>query len=515
MMKWSGRCIVLFLLFPMVFLLSLAAEAPAQGTGMPLSLKEAIKGAVEKNLDVKAELYSPAAAEATLRGNRGIYNPSFTLQTSYQDSTTQPASTFLSGGTAVNRQRDLNARVGVTQLLPSGGTVGLNFDNDWFRNNLPMDRGFLTDYWQSQLSLDFGQPLLKNFGREATDINISIARFAREGTLEQFKQKLIDIVAQVRNAYFKLYSLRQALAVQQTSLKLAEKILADTRAQVKAGVLPAMEILSSEFGVATRQRDLNVAEQAVKDQEDAVRVLVQMKTPEEIVTTDVPSRTAYRVDLQDELRRALAERPDLKALLATLRSDRLQARVARNQTLPDLSFNASVAATGLHSEFNRDLEKVGSGKYPVWQVGLQLNYPFGNDAAKNAAIRSRLQVGQDQARIAALRESIGNDVRSAVRALRTSFKQIEVTDRGRAYAEERLKAYIKKNAVGLATTKDVLDVENDLVAAKNNQIQALADYAAAKTRLWQVTGELLQKEGIIFTGKKVGRLYRRAAGEGD
>ncbi len=514
-MKWSGCCRRLLAAVSAVFLVALAVAASAQEPPVHLTLKEAIRGAVEKNLDVRAELYNPAAAEATFRGTRGIYNPQFSLEASYQDSTTPTTSTFLTGGTSTREERDLNASAGATQLLSSGATVGLSLNNDWIRNNLPMQEGFLTDYWESQLSLNLSQPLLKNFGREATEINISVARFGKKEALDQFKQKLLDVIAQVRNAYFKLYSLRQALDVQQTSLKLAEKVLADTRAQVKAGVLPAMEILNAEFGVASRQRDLNLAEQAVKDQEDVVRLLLQLKAPGEIIPADVPSRTLYQVDTAAEIRRALAERPDLKSLQTALQSDKLQARVARNQTLPDLSLKASVASSGLHSDWDRDFQQIGSVDYPVWQVGMQLTYPFGNDAAKNTAIRNRLQVGQTRVQIFSLEETIGNDVRSAVRALQTSYKQIEVTDRGRAYAEERLKAYIKKNAVGLATTKDVLDVENDLVSAKNDQIQALADYADAKTRLWQVTGELLQREGITFSADAVNRLYQEAAKGGE
>jgi outer membrane protein TolC len=75
------------------------------------------------------------------------------------------------------------------------------------------------------------------------------------------------------------------------------------------------------------------------------------------------------------------------------------------------------------------------------------------------------------------------------------------------YAEERLKAFIRKNEVGLATTKDVLDVENDLANAKNNQITALVVYNDAITQLWQVTGEILEREGIRIIENDADKLY--------
>ena len=58
-----------------------ATHAAAQEEGRRLSLKEAIKLAVENNLDVRAELYNPASAQADLSGSMGIYNPLLLLQT--------------------------------------------------------------------------------------------------------------------------------------------------------------------------------------------------------------------------------------------------------------------------------------------------------------------------------------------------------------------------------------------------------------------------------------------------
>ena len=62
----------------------------------------------------------------------------------------------------------------------------------------------------------------------------------------------------------------------------------------------------------------------------------------------------------------------------------------------------------------------------------------------------------------------------------------------------------------MATTKDVFDVENDLVAAKGNQIQALVDYNNAITGLWHVTGELLDRQGITLNEHQDDPLYDSA-----
>jgi outer membrane protein TolC len=478
------------------------APGLAQDGTLKLTLKEAIRLAVEKNLDVQAALYTPASAEADIYKNLGIYNPLLSLQANYQDSTTLSSYSFITGGEPVGRQRSTAYNSGVSQLVPTGGTVGAAFDNSWNHENFG-----ISNYFQSDVTMTFTQPLLKSFGRENTEININVARFSREGALEQFKAKLLDTISQVKSQYYQLYSLRENLEVKRTSLNLVETILKNTNAQVKAGVLPSMEILNAEFGVASQQKNLIDAERALKDQVDNLRVLLQLQDVTDIVPTDTPYRENYSVDENQAIQLALASRPDLRQQRVTLKTSELQSRVARNQTLPELDFNASAAFTGLDNNYNRDLERVGSGRYPIWIAGLKLTYPIGNDSAKNDYIKSKLAVAQNKTQVKSLEETISRDVRIAVRAVRSGYLQLDVTARGRAYAKEVLQAYIKKQKVGLATTKDVLDELNNLVTAQGNEIQAVTDYNNAIVNLWKATGELLDREGITLGEKEADSLY--------
>jgi outer membrane protein TolC len=162
------------------------APALAQDGTLKLTLKEAIRLAVEKNLDVQAALYTPASAEADIYKNLGIYNPLLSLQANYQDSTTLSSYSFITGGEPVGRQRSTTYNSGVSQLVPTGGTIGAAFDNSWNHENFG-----ISNYFQSDVTMTFTQPLLKSFGRENTEININVARFSREGALEQFKAKLL------------------------------------------------------------------------------------------------------------------------------------------------------------------------------------------------------------------------------------------------------------------------------------------------------------------------------------
>lgn len=469
----------------------------AEPAPVRLTLNDAVRLSFERNLDLKVELYNPAQAQADIYRALGIYDPVLNASVNYSRSSTTETFFF----TPINIDT-FSATAGVTQQLPTGGTLMVSGSSGWISNS--------NSYYNNGFSVSASQPLLRNFGRETTELNIEVARFGKEGSLARYRTKLADTVAQVRNDYFKLYNLRELLQVKRTSLALAQKILEETRGRVKAGVLPAMEILNAEFSAASREKEVIDAERAVRDQVDVLRLSLQLENVADIETAEPPMRELVTQAEPEALTRALSNRPELAAQRANLQIDELQRRVAKNRTLPDLSVTANFGFQGYDPHFGGAYERTLKADFPTWGIGLQFSYPIGNRAAENDYIKSKLVLEQAQTQLRSLESGVANEVRAALRLVGTSFRQIEVTSRGTAYAEERLRAFRTKNAVGLATTKDVFDVENDLVSAKANQIQALVDYNNALTALWRVTGELLERQGIRVSAAQADELYQRA-----
>lgn len=468
-----------------------AADQP-----LKLSLGEAIRMAAEKNLDVRAELYTSAQFEAEINRNRAIYDPLLNIQTNYSDTVTpvtDSTTTFSSRGNFFQLNTSLS------QLFWTGATASLAFNNSYTSaTSFTLEKYF----WQSSLGVTLSQPLLKNAGRENTELNISISRFSKFASLEHFKNLLLNTVTQVRTEYFKLYSLREQLEVRKVSLALARKILSETKARAATG----MDVLSAEYGVTLREKALIDAEKSVSDQVDVLRLLLQLHEQGDIVITDPPRKEQYLPDQNEAIQHALS-RPDIKELQRSLDISELKTRVFHNNLKPDLSFNITGSLVGQNRNYGNALDGIGSVDYPAWGVGLILNYPLGNHAAENNYRKSRLKNAQIALQIRSLEDNAKTDVLTSLRAIASTYKQLEVAARGRAFAEERLRAYMRKNAAGQATTKDVMDVENDVVTAKNDQIIAAVTYDNAITRYMQVTGELLEKEGIRVVEGDADRLY--------
>lgn len=476
--------------------LSLPATVYCLEVPLSLTLNAAIRMAVEKNLDVRAELYNPAQFEADINRYRSIYDPVLALETNYTESSTE---TFSSAGKAVN-SKALTLNSSISQLLWTGGTASIIFNNGYTNSNVVTG-------WQTGVGVSISQPLLNNMGREATEIAINVSRSSKFASLERYNSRLLSTVAQVRTEYYKLHSLREERDVKKVSLELSRKILSETRARVTAGVLPAMEILNAEFGAVTREKELIDAERAVSDQVDVLRLLLQIDAEvSDLQTVDLPPRERIDVIESDAIQKAL-NRPDIREQKRNLELNEFQTRNLSQKTRPDLALTASTQLTGLDREYQKNMDKVLTFDYPVWSVGLNFSYPLGNGAAENEYRKSKLKSEQLTVQLRALEENSSKEVKAAIRGIAAGYKQIEVADRGTAFAEERLKAFIRKNEVGLATTKDVLDVENDLAVSKSNQIKAVVGYANALTTYWQVTGELLEREGIRVVEGDADKLY--------
>jgi outer membrane protein TolC len=482
-----------------IFLFVLTVVTEARGDVLNLTLKEALKMALERNLELRSELYNPAIATAEIIKNLGIYDTLFSFTGNYQDS-----ETYLADRTVGSLKKTLNLSPGISQLIPSGAKIGLAYNNAHIETNSSYST--YPDYWQSDITLSLSQPLLKNFGREPTELNILVAEKTKEESIKRVASKVYAIIAQVKIEYFKLRSLREDLSSKKLSVGLAQRILNEIQERVKAGMLPPMEILNAEYGLALREKELIDAEKGVRDQVNLLRKLLQINGKKDIFAIDAPGLEKVVADEDESIRKALSLRPEIDELKFQLAAAEIQDRVSASNTRPDLNFNASFALTGLANGYGRNMDRLGSADYPVWSVGIQFQYPLGNRTAEGEAKKNKLKVEQTRFQLDNLASAVATEVREAVGGVESSYKQLEVTARGKTFAEERLKAYMLKNTVGLATTKEVLDVENELATARSNEIKAHVTYVSAVTQLLKSTGELLEKEGITINGKTIEEL---------
>ena len=475
---------------------------PAVAEPVLLTVDDAVRLAVDRNLGLQVETYNPAIAATDIRRARSIYDPTLSALLDHRGENRQAGPS-----TAVaERTRFFDANASLDQLLPTGATASASFTNFWSKDNLGLST---SRFAQPELILSLSQPLLKGFGKQVTERGITTADDAMELSLAAWNQRALDTAAEARNRFLTLVKAREGLATRNASLAVARRVHEENEARVKAGVLAAFELQDSELGVLQREKDLLDAELAERDAADQLRLTLHLPAGTELEPAGTSWTDVQDPSEEDALGIAQRRRPDLSRARTALRTAEFNEKISHNLVLPALSLEGSAGVTGTATDYGDAIDDLKSGKSPNWSVGLRFVVPLGNGAARADVAAARLKTSQARVGVAVLEESAGLEIRTALRALETRRKQEEVSLKGVSVAETRLASFLKRGKLGLATTKDVLDAEANLTQARDNLSSARADFQSALTSLWKSTGELLDRHGVLIDEKTIASRARK------
>lgn len=498
-----------FLFIALAMLPALFSPAPAlaQQDAIDLGIRDVVETALANNLDIEIERFNPDIKSADVVSALGEFDPIFSLEYSYEeDESPQTTSEGLasSAGTTETVRTDLSLAVG--GKLNTGTEYGLSFDRERSqftqRDTLSGDVSNPSEY-NLDLTFTLTQPLLKDFGREVNTADLRIARGRKDMSVEDFRTRVIDVIAEAQSAYWDLVAAIRNLEVSEQSLALAEYLLKENRIRLEVGAMAPLEVLQAETGVAQREEEVIVARSFVKDAEDNLkRILNLPKDVEEwklgINPTDVPEFSEREIDLLGELQTALEKRPDFIKSRMQIENDLIDERFAGNQLLPTADVTVEGTYLAVNEEFDDAFDDITGGEALSWQAGLTMEYPIGNRTAKGEREKARLERRQSEKESDSLRLSIIVEVNKAVRDIRTSLKRFEVTGKAVELAEESLKAERKKLEVGVSTSHDVLEFEEELADVQRRRILAGLDHAKALINLARATGTLLEKNDIVI-----------------
>jgi outer membrane protein len=483
-----------------LLLLGLAALFPqpvlSRAQDIPVTVEDAVRMAVENNLDLRVQTFNPAIASTGIQSARSIYDTQFATLLDYrgQNNQANPDSNL------VARSHDFGFDITLQQLVPSGGTASAVFNSAWYQDNFGTPS---SQYVQPQFAVSFSQPVLRGLGKEVTEQGITLAEDSANASIAVWRQQAENTAAVASSRFYVLHNARENLETRKSSLAVARRIHEENEARVKAGVLASFELLDSELGVLARESELLESERAVLDASDALKVFLQYPAPGTLVPTGGIAPEKVPLTAEQATAVAMQKRPELVKARVTVQSAEFSEKVSRNFVLPSLALSGSAGVAGLGSAYSGALGDMTSGKYPEWSVGVNFSYPIGNSAAEADLAANRLKAAQSRAGLKAVEESVALEVRTALRALETRYRQIEVARKGVTVAEVRFDSYVKRQRLGLATTKNLLETEAQMVQAKEVLSGALAAFRIALAELYRSMGELLDRYGLRIDDKSI------------
>ena len=491
-----------------------------------ITLSEVIERALANDPDLRISRIEREEAGFSVRSAQGAYDPLLGFN-AYRTHAVVPVASII-GGTETGKltQTEFAGAPQISGLVPTGGTYSLTFTNS--RQKTDSDFTTLNPLYPTSLSLNLTQPLWRGLRFDENRYRVQVARKNQQLSLEQLRQRIIEVVTQAVSAYWELDYAAHNLDVQTEAVRLAERQYESNRRQAEQGILAPVDVVAAETQVATFQQGLFAAQQLLTQAENNLKTLMLPNRTDLLWGMGLTVETALTAEvkppsLEEAIARALKSRPELSSNALALEVNKLDARLSQEQTKPRVDAYANLSAAGLAGvaaqlganplaaffppgtvfvppllmgNYGQSLSTLAAGTFPTAQLGVKVSLPLRNRTAESQAAISlaegrRLRALQDQIGMA-----IEADVRNALQAVLATQSRLDAAGLARRSAEEQYSSEQRQFQAGTSTVFLVLQRQTDLVAARSREVRARADAGEAIANLDRATAGTTEARGI-------------------
>jgi outer membrane protein TolC len=424
-----------------------------------MSLKDAVRLALEKNKSMAASVAAQRAAESRIAEARSGYLPKVNYSESWARSD-NPVFVFSS-------------------LLTQHQFGEQNFQIG------PLNRPDFLNNFQSQVTAD---ETVYDGGQ--TRHALRSAELAKDLASEEGRRTQMEVIASVIQSYHdSLLGVEQLNATNQ-AMRSAEADLDRAQAIRAAGMSTDADVLSIRVHLAgvheqqiRRAADLDVARAALND-----ALGLPLDTPHTLSMRLAPLNLPPAL-LAEYERNALAGRPEAHlAKLATSLAGN-QAAAAHSNLLPQVN---------VHAAFEADRQSFYDKGGANWLVSIGLRWNLFNGFSDKARTEeSNFALRRSKADQAHADSAIQLQVRRAYADLRAGAQRIEVTDAAVAEAEESLRITQNRYEAGFSTVTDLLRTETALLDARTRRLAAIHDQRVAAAMLELAAGTLTESSEVL------------------
>ncbi len=519
-----------------------------RGEQTPLSLLAAIEMALENNTQIEISRIDVQLSQFDLAAARGVYDPQLASENYLQRATTPVASIIGGGANGSVRETQLVSSNGLTGFTPvGGGSYQISFDSSRLTTNNLFTN--LNPQFPSSLTATYTQPLLRGLFFDDRRRRIEVAQETITLSDAQFRQRTIEIIAQVESAYWDLVFALKNREVQLSAVEQARRQVESNQRQVDQGTLAAIDVVEAETQVATFEQEVFRAEEQVSRAENTLKTLLLPRRNAPLWNQAILPTTPIRIDpprvpLEEAIQSALTNRPELDLLEANAEINRINTRFFRDQTRPQIDLVATAGVVGLAGTvvqnttspftrnnelltqwvnelstraglpplpdapplgtipagliggYNQSLSNLFGFNYPTARFGFRFSLPLGNRTAEANLGRSLAEGRRILTQRAQQEQTIEADVRNTMQAMRSVEARLRAAAAARSAAEQQYASERRRFEAGLSTVFLVLQRQTDLVTAKGRELQAQTDLSKAVAEFQRAIGRTLQSNRI-------------------
>ncbi|KMW74371.1 membrane protein [Photorhabdus luminescens subsp. luminescens] len=432
-----------------------------------LTLSDAIYLGLRNNRLIRSAYLDRIAQKFDLRVAEDRFTPKLLINSRY---------------IAARNQSDRYRQSEITPTSTLLGEYGTRFSLSWTNRTTWADNAGRSR--NDGVSFSVIQPLLRGAGKDVATAPVRLAQLMEQTNRLNLKATVSQTITQVIMAYRELLRAQEQLQIARDALERSRQLLEVNKAMISAGRMAAFEIVQTEADVAMQELSAEEAANQLDTSRLELLRLLALDLQTQVKATDRLEAKRVDINLIQAQHLAQEQQPSYLTQLITAEQAAINLTVARNERLWDVSLVGGASQV-------RD--RTGSNSSRNWEnyAGVQVEIPIGDLSQRQAEVRARVDVQNQDIRLAEAKQSLERNVGNAVRDIGTRWRQYEIAQRARDLSLRKLEIEREKLTVGRSSNFQVLSFETDLRNAENVRLNALITYLNAQAELDETLGTTL------------------------
>jgi outer membrane protein TolC len=296
------------------------------------------------------------------------------------------------------------------------------------------------------------------------------ARLGVDYSAIQFEIERQDLTLDVYDAYYQLVQGEKLLEVADSSIRALEALRNQTMEFYKAGVVPKVDVLSTEGQLAQAKIQRTQALNEIGKSKATLNYLLRypQETPIDVVQDTTYQPNSYSIPAIYSI--AAANRLEIRQANISVEQAMALVNSAKSDLLP------SVSLQGQGSRLNDDWNTFDPEAVNTWQIQGILSWTFDmfrrrETVQERRASQARTFVAREQ-----LVEQVMQEVKTAYLDMRRSESDIENSRKAVEFRRENFRINQERYKEQVATYIEVLDAQRQLSAAEGDLITSLIGY---------------------------------------
>jgi outer membrane protein len=419
---------------------------------------------------------SPASAETLAEAIALAYDSNPTLQA---QRATQRAldENWVQARSGYRPQASITGGVAYADIRTPGQGDFVDTNGDGVRDTLVAGR---RDDNSATATLQLSQPLYTG-GRVAAAVNAAEADIL--SGREQLRRTEASVVQSVIQAYADTRRDQEGLRIREENVRVLQRQLDESKARFDVGEITRTDVAQSEARLAAADAQLSQA-QAQLASSRAVYAAVVGQNPGDLAA-EPPLADLLPADVAQAYEAAEINNPQIRQAQYAEQASRARLAAARAERMPNLGLTGSVGYSGQADPWS------GSDSSRAVRAGATLTVPLFTGGLVSSRVRAAMERNNaDRIGVEVARRAVMQGLTQSWNQHLASRANITSTDQQVKAARIAAEGTKQEQQVGLRTTLDVLNAEQELRNAELSQVSARRDEFVATSLVLAQMGRL-------------------------